>query len=105
MSIDVQTKKEVKEILKKELSSEGEIIEKTASINWDGKNFLIRIPKDVAWTSGLDEDNVFKKELKFKIVIDKSGEIKEKSFDIVERTTPKRKVRKHGKDKATNKKQ
>lgn len=102
--MDVQEKKEVREFLEKELSPDGETIERTASVNWDGKNFLIRIPKEVAWASGLREENVFEKEIKFKIIIDKSGKTKEQSFFIIYRDRPKRKVKNKNAKKTTNKK-
>lgn len=103
MTIDVHDKREVEELLKKQLSSQ-EDLKKIASINWDGKNFLIRIPKEIAEISGLNKDNVFEKEIKFHVAIDRTGKILNKSFDIVDRTRPKRKVKKHDQQKTTNKK-
>ena len=102
MKIDVHDKREVEELLKKQLSSQ-ENVEKIASINWDGKNFLIRIPKEIAEVSGLNKENVFEKEIKFHVSIDRTGKILSKSFDVIDRTRPKRKVKNNGK-KTTNKK-
>ena len=103
MTIDVRDKREVEKLLKEQLSLQ-ENIEKIASINWDGKNFLIRIPKEIAWASGLNEENVFKKEIKFQVIIDKTSKIINKSFDIIDRNRPKREVKKHDRKKTPNKK-
>lgn len=98
MTIDVHTKKEIEEFIDKDLSKGEERIIKDASINWDGANFLIRIPKDIARASGLTEDNVLRRKLLFLIEVDAEGNVS-KTFDIIERKEPKRKVNKNAKKK------
>jgi hypothetical protein len=72
-----------------------ELIEAEASIGWDGRNLLIRIPKDVAQFLGLNEKNRFTKNIKFEIKHDLDGNITKK-FDVVDRQAPKKK-QKHDK--------
>jgi len=69
-----------------------EIISREASLSWDGRNILVRIPKEISEYLGLDEKNRFKKNLKFTIEIKR--DVIKKSFEIVERTKPKKAVKK-----------
>ncbi len=86
----VLTKKE-KERLFSQIES-NEKIEREVSLSWDGKNLIVRFPRDIADYLDVNEKNRFEKNLKF-IVEEKDGKIDQR-FEIVERTTPKRKVKK-----------
>jgi len=67
----------------------GEKIEKEVSLSWDGKNLMLRLPKEICHFLDLTSKNRFKKNFRF-IIEEKDGKI-EKSFELVERTRPKRK--------------
>ncbi len=87
--------KEITEKEKERLFSQiesGEKIEREVSFSWDGKNLIVRFPRDVAGYLDVNEENRFKKNLKF-IVEEKDGKV-DKRFEIVERTKPKREVKK-----------
>lgn len=86
----VLTKEEKKRLLSQ--ISAGERIEKEVALSWDGKNLFIRFPKDIADYFELNEKNRFTKYIKF-IVEEKEGKII-KTFDIVDRTKPKREIKK-----------
>ncbi len=73
----------------------GEKITKDSSISWDGLNLLVRIPKEIAEYLSLDKNNRFEKSFRFMISDD--GKNAEKTFDVVERTRPKREFKKNGK--------
>ena len=88
-------KKEEFDLLTSGLKENEEIIEEEAALGWDGRNLLIRLPKDIAQFLELSEHNRFKKNIKFTIKHDLEG-IVTKSFDVVERQTLKKK-NKHGK--------
>lgn len=84
--MDVLTEKE-----REKISSQidiGERIEKEVSLSWDGKNLIMRFPKELADYFEVNEENRFTKNVKF-FVEEKDGQII-KNFDVVERTTPKR---------------
>lgn len=98
MNKDVHIPEDIEDFLKKDLSRNDEVIEKTASINWDGKNFLIRIPKDISRMVGLTEKNVLEKKILFTIKVDKNGN-ESKTFDIIKREEPKRVFKKKKHDK------
>jgi hypothetical protein len=83
-------KREEKERLLKKLSNY-EKIEKEVSLSWDGSNLILRLPKEVADYLNVNKDNRFTKSLKFIIEENKDGI--RKQFDIIERKTPKRKIR------------
>ncbi len=100
MEQDVHIEKDVKEFLEEKLVEKEEILEKTASINWDGKNFLMRIPKEIAKICNLNQKNVLKKKILFKIDIGKMI----KTFDIIKRTEPKRKTNQNETKKKITKK-
>lgn len=80
-----------------------EVIEKESAISWDGRNLIIRIPREIADYLKLDEKNRFEKNFKFKIT---SGEKETKQeFEIVQRTKPiKEKKQNASTTKKTNKK-
>jgi hypothetical protein len=97
MTKNVRISEDIEEFLKKDFSKNEEALEKSASINWDGKNFLIRIPKDISRMVGLTEKNVLEKKILFTIKVDKNGN-ESKTFDIIKREEPKRETKKkHGK--------
>lgn len=82
----------------------GEKIEKDVSLSWDGKNLILRFPKDIAEYFGIYEKNRFTKSIKF-IVEEIDGKIR-KSFDVIERTKPKREIKlrkENGKEKKNTK--
>lgn len=93
--MNVLSKKEEDKLLKGLEASEK--IEKEASLSWDGTNLLVRLPKELSEFLDLNEKNRFKKQIKF-IVEEKEGEVK-KTFEVVERTKPKRKLNKNVKSK------
>ena len=75
---------EIKELLKSVQGSEK--LEKESAISWDGRNLIIRIPREIAGIFKIDEHNRFKKNFKFTIE-EKEGK-RIQSFEIVERNTP-----------------
>lgn len=64
----------------------GEVIEKESAISWDGRNLIIRIPREIADFLEINEKNRFEKNFKFKITANED-EIKQE-FNIVSRTKP-----------------
>ncbi len=93
-----EEKKEVKSFIRPE-----EIIEGETALAWDGKNIMIRIPRDVANYFGIHEKNRFEKMILFRVREHPDGTI-EKTFDIIKREKPKRKIKKNGKKKTPTKK-
>jgi len=89
-----QEKRDVKKILEKE-----EVIEREATLSWDGTNLLLRLPKEIADYLNVNKENRFEKSILFKIREKTDGSI-EKTFQIIKRT----KKRKYGKKKTLNKK-
>jgi len=81
---NVLKNEEIKELLKSVSGSEN--LEKESAISWDGRNLIIRIPKEIADKLKLDEKNRLEKSFKFNIE-DKEGQ-RVQSFEIVERTKP-----------------
>lgn len=100
---NVHIPKEIEEALEKGLVKKEKPIIKVAYINWDGGNFLIRVPKEIARISGLTKENVLKRKISFKVEIGDKEEMV-KTFDIIKRTEPKRRTKKHGKNKEATKK-
>jgi hypothetical protein len=76
---EVLKKREI-ESLMKELER-GEHIKKEASISWDGSNFLVRIPKEIADYLEITKNNRSSKKIRF-FIHEVDGEIK-KEFEIV----------------------
>ncbi len=95
MEKNVLTKEDRGEI--KSLIKPEEVIEKKIALSWDGKNIMIRLPKEIAEYFDVNEENRFEKMLVLKVK-EYDGRMK-KTFDIIKRNKPKRK---HG--KTTNKK-
>ena len=91
----VLTKKE-KDKLTTKIEVE-EKIEKEVSLSWDGKNLVMRFPKDLADYFEVNKDNRFTKNVRF-IVEEKNGQIT-KEFDVVDRTNPRRIINKNDKKK------
>lgn len=88
--IGVLTKEDAKKLFSG--TNHNETIEKEASISWDGRNILVRIPKEISEYLNLNKENRFEKNIKFMINIKRDSV--EKSFDIINRSKPKRKVKK-----------
>jgi len=63
-----------------------EVIEKESAISWDGRNLIIRLPREVADYLKLDEKNRFEKNFKFKITMNQNE--KKQEFEIIKRTKP-----------------
>jgi len=83
--------------IKKSLE-EGETIERIVNFSWDGSNLLLRIPKEISQFLNLNKDNRFEKSLKF--IIKGLPEKSINTFEVIERTTPKKLIKKkHGKNK------
>ncbi len=61
---------------------EGEVIEKIASFSWDGKNLVVRFPKDIANFLNVNEENRKSKKLKF-LVVEKNGEMT-REFEVID---------------------
>lgn len=93
--MDVLTKEEEEKLLSH--ISGGEIIEREVALSWDGKNLFLRFPKDVADYFQVNEKNRFTKNIKF-MVEEKEGKII-KEFDVVDRTKPKREIKKQNDSK------
>jgi len=68
-----------------------DIIEKEASLSWDGRNIIVRIPKEISDYLNLNEENRFEKNIKFSVEI--NGDESKKTFDVVKRNKPKRLVK------------
>lgn len=64
----------------------GEKIKKEVALSWDGKNLILRFPKDIAEYFGINKENRFTKSIQF-IVEEIDGKTK-KEFDVIERTKP-----------------
>lgn len=88
-------RKEELDLLTSGLKENEEIIEEEAAIGWDGRNLIIRLPKDIAVFLGLSEKNRFKKNIKFMIQHNLEGQVV-KEFDIVDRKSPKKEVKEDG---------
>ena len=86
----VLTEKDDLEVLKEIEGTER--IDLSSSLSWDGKNLLIRIPKEVSDFLKINKKNRFKKKFRF-IIEEKDGKI-ERSFEITDREEPKRKIKK-----------
>ncbi len=86
---DVLTKEDAEKLFSG--TNHDEIIYGEASLSWDGRNILVRIPKEISEYLKINEENRFKKNIKFIIEIKKDLIIK--TFDIVDRTKPKRKIK------------
>lgn len=71
--------KEEREILEMEFSK-GEKIKTSSSISYDGKNFLIRIPKDIIDYFGVTKLNRKNKKINFIVIEEENNLIKQ--FDI-----------------------
>lgn len=82
---------EIKELLKEITSSDK--FEKESAISWDGRNLIIRIPREIADILNLTQENRFKKSFKF-IFDEKEGK-KIQSFEIIDRTKPVKKKTKN----------
>ena len=91
------TKREEEELLKSALG-EREIIEKDVSLSWDGKNLMVRIPKEISDYLNLNKENRFKKKIRFSIIEKSEGVIQ--SFEVADRDQPRRKIRKDGNKKS-----
>ena len=102
MVSNVHIPKDIEGFLEKNLTKEGDILRKNASINWDGKNFLIRIPKDIAGRFDLNQKNALKKKMLFIVETKNSGRVS-KTFDIIKREEPKRITKNENKKKITKK--
>lgn len=61
-------------------------LEKESAISWDGRNLIIRIPREIADVLKINEKNRFKKNFKF--IIEEKGGKRIQTFDITERTKP-----------------
>lgn len=95
MKKGVLTKEDNVKILES-LRGNPEEIDKNVSLSWDGKNLLLRLPKDIAEYFGVNNENRFEKKVRF-IVRQKKDGTTIKEFDIINRTEPKREVKKGGK--------
>ncbi len=58
-----------------------EVIEKEVSFSWDGKNLVVRFPKEIAETLKVTKENRKLKKLKFTIKVD--GDKATKEFSII----------------------
>ena len=76
----VLTESEEKEFYK--AIGKSEVIEKEASISWDGRNLLLRLPKEIADYLGVEEENEAKKKIVFKIK-ETNGKVK-KECEIID---------------------
>lgn len=85
--MDVLTKEEKDRLISK--IGYGERIEKEVALSWDGKNLVLRFPKDIADYFNVNKDNRFKKSVKF-IVEEKDSEITTK-FEVIDRIKPRKK--------------
>ncbi len=88
--------KEDEEKLLESFRGNPEEIDKDVSLSWDGKNLLLRLPKDIAEYFGVNKDNRFEKKVKFIVRQQRDGKVI-KEFDIIDRIEPKREVKKGGK--------
>lgn len=88
MDVHKLKKKEV-EFLAEGIEEQKEEIVGVSAISWDGRNLIVRIPKEIADYLQLNETNRFQKNLQFKIEADLNDAVK-KTFDVIERTEPKK---------------
>ena len=89
---NVLKREEITELLKDLKGSE--TLEKESAISWDGRNLIIRVPREIADYLKINEKNRLQKSFKF-IIEDNNGERTQK-FEIVERTKPIKKKKKNG---------
>ena len=61
-------------------------LEKESAISWDGRNLIIRIPREIADVLKINEKNRFKKNFKF--IIDEKDGKRIQSFEITDRNKP-----------------
>jgi hypothetical protein len=74
-------------------------LEKESAISWDGRNLIIRIPREVTDILKINEKNRFKKNFKF--IIDQKEGKRIQLFEITERTKP---IKEKTKNASINKK-
>ena len=79
--MDELTKREEEKLLKDSVNSE--VIEKAMSFSWDGKNLVVRFPRDVAQYLKVTEKNRKEKKLLFRIV-EQNNEVT-KTFEVIEK--------------------
>lgn len=79
--MDVLTKKDEEKLLKE--IDEEEVIEKEVAFSWDGKNLIVRFPKELADYLEVNKDNRFEKKLRL-VLKEKHGEIETK-FEVCDR--------------------
>jgi len=96
---NVLKNEEIKELLKSISGSEK--LEKESAISWDGRNLIVRIPREIADIFKIDKNNRFEKNFKFTIE-EKEGK-KVQSFEIVERTKPMKEKKNGNTNKKTKK--
>lgn len=94
LSVHEELSKKDEEELLKSAFGEKELIEKEVSLSWDGKNLIVRVPKEISDYLNLNKENRFKKKMKFSIIEKEEGVIK--SFEVVDREKPKRRTKKDG---------
>lgn len=80
-------KKEEEERLFQELQKK-EVIERFASFSWDGKNLVIRFPKEIADTLGVNKEN--RKEKKLRLLVKIDNDKIETEFSVVEKENGKK---------------
>ena len=91
---------EISELLK--AISNSDRLEKESAISWDGRNLIIRIPREVSDVLRINEKNRFKRNFKF--IIDQKEGKRIQGFEITERTKPiKEKTKNAVADKKTKK--
>ncbi len=90
VDLNVLEKGEEEELLKG-LKKE-ETIKKEVSFSWDGSNLIVRFPKEIADFLNLNKENRFEKSIRFTVNQKEDGTI-EKTFDIVDRQKPIRKMK------------
>lgn len=97
---NVLKEEEITELLKGTTNEER--IEKESAISWDGRNLIIRIPKEIADYLKITEKNRFEKSFKFEIKLENNNV--QKIFEITERTKPIKENKQNAKTKTINKK-
>ena len=75
---------EISELLKGISGSDK--LEKESAISWDGRNLIIRIPREISDILKINEENRFKKNFKF--IIDEKDGKRIQSFEITDRNKP-----------------
>jgi hypothetical protein len=78
-----------------------EKLERESAISYDGRNLIIRIPKEIADVLRINDKNRFEKNFKF--IIDENEGKKIQSFEITERTKPIRETKNANTNKKTKK--